>query len=45
MRIKTDNGITTIKAEFIDEDDKHAARQLPRSAEFENRINDSYRGD
>lgn len=32
MRIKTDKGITTIKAEFIDEDDQHAARQLPRSA-------------
>ena len=45
MRIKTDNGITTIKAEFIDEDDSTLRVSYRGALEFENRINDSYRGD
>ena len=43
--IKTDNGITTIKAEFIDEDDSTLRVSYRGALEFENRINDSYRGD
>lgn len=45
MRIKTENGITTIRAEFIDENDSTLRVSYKGSLDFENRVNDSYRGD
>lgn len=45
MRIKTEKGVTTIRAEFIDENDSTLRVGYTGSLDFENRINDSYRGD
>lgn len=44
MRIKTENGVTTIRAEFIDENDSTLRVGYTGSLDFENRINDSYQG-
>lgn len=45
MQIKTDGDITTIKAEFIDENDSTLRVSYRGTLEFENRINESYKGD
>lgn len=45
MRITTQDGITTIKAEFVDENDSTLHVSYQGALIFENRANESYRGD